>query len=171
METQDNLEPVSNPDREERSRVVSILVIGGVVILLLFGGLLLLTRSTTKPGASRAAAHLPFGADEQAYAGNIHFQNIDLSHASNYLDQEFVYVAATVSNDGTRKIRALEATVEFHDPFNQVILRNSQRIIDLTDQPLDPAQQRAFQITIDQKLPSTWNQQDPAIRVTGLALE
>jgi hypothetical protein len=173
MEPDENLEPVNEADREgreERSRAVSILVIGGVVVLILFGGLLLLTRSN-KPHPGAAAVRLPFGPGEQAYAANIHFQNLDLSHASNYLDQEFVYVSAAVSNDGTRKIRALEATVEFHDPFNQVILRDSQRVIDTTDPPLGPGEQRAFQITIEQKIPSTWNQQDPAVRVTGLSLE
>ncbi|MGA3293479.1 MAG: FxLYD domain-containing protein [Candidatus Acidiferrales bacterium] len=171
MEPEDNLEPVSNAEREERSRIVSILVIGAVVVLLLFGGLLLLTRRTKPHPVGAGAARLPFGAGEQAYAGRIHFHNLDLSHASNYLDQEFVYVSGTVSNDGARKVRALEATVEFHDPFNQVILRDTQRLIEPTDQPLGAGEQRGFQITIEQKIPSEWDQQYPTVRVTGLVFE
>lgn len=157
-------------DREERSRFPAAFAVGAVVVLLLLGGLLLLNRSL-QPKRSVAAAKLPFGAEEQAYAGRIHFQNLALSHANNFLNQEFTYVTGTVSNDDVKVVRALQVTVEFHDPFNQVILRQSDRLIEPTDQPLGPKQQRSFQVTIEQRLPAEWNQQDPSIRVSGLVLE
>ena len=157
-------------DREERSRFPAAFAVGAVVVLLLLAGLLLLNRSI-QPKRSVAAAKLPFGAYEQAYAGRIHFQDIALSHANNFLNQEFTYVTGTVSNDDVKALRALEVTVEFHDPLNQVILRQSDRLIEPTDQPLGPKQQRSFQVTIDQRLPAEWNQQYPSIRVTGLVLE
>jgi hypothetical protein len=52
-----------------------------------------------------------------------------------------------------------------------VILRERQRVVELTAAPLSPGQQRDFQITIEQHIPSEWNQQYPSIRVTGLVLE
>jgi hypothetical protein len=171
MEPEHNLDPViTDESHEERSRILSILVVGGVIVLILFGGLLLLTRST-KPRPTGAAAHLPFDADAAAYAGHISFQNLALSHADNFLNQEFVYVNGTISNDGTRSVRALELTVEFHDPFNQVVLRETGRVIAPPDQPLAAGQQRNFQVTIEQRLPSTWNQQYPSVRITGLVFE
>jgi hypothetical protein len=164
---------VDNQDtagREERSRFPAAFAIGAVVVLRLLAGLLLLNRSI-QPKRSVAAAKLPFGSYEQAYAERIHFQDLALSHANNFLNQEFTYVTGTVSNDDVKVIRALQVTVEFHDPFNQVILRQSDRLIEPTDQPLGPKQQRNFQVTIEQRLPAEWNQQYPSIRVTGLVLE
>jgi hypothetical protein len=163
-------EPASDQERGNGRGFPAAFAVGAVVVLLLFGGLLLLTRSTA-PRKTTAAAALPFGAEEQNYAANIHFQNVDFSQASNLLNQEFTYATGKISNDGSRAVRALELTLEFHDQFNQVILREKQRPIDLAGAPLPPGQQRDFQITVEQHIPSTWDQQYPSIRVSGLVLQ
>lgn len=142
---------------------------GALVVLLLFGGLLLLTR-TMRLNAPPAAEKFPFGAPEQAYAEHIHFTNIEMSRAANFLNQEFTYVTGRVSNDGARTLRGLAVTLEFHDPFNQVILRETQSLVDSKTRPLDGGQRRDFQITLEH-VPAEWNQQYPTIRVTGLILE
>jgi hypothetical protein len=144
--------------------------IGVVIILILFAGLLLLTHST-QPKKSAAETRLPFGAAEQSYAPNIHFHDVELSQADNLLNQKFTYATGKISNDGTRTVRAVEVTLEFHDQFNQVILRETQRVVDSMAGPFPPGQQRDFQVTIERDIPSTWNQQYPSIQVTGLALE
>ncbi len=66
---------------------------------------------------------------------------------------------------------AIEAVVEFHDAFQQVILSEIERPIHRTDAPLEVSKQREFQITIDQGIPSGWDQQYPSIRITGFVLE
>jgi hypothetical protein len=165
------MEPAIDPDRRDRSGFPAAFAIGAVIVLLLFAGLVLLTRST-QPHRTTAAATLPFGAEEQNYAAaNIHFQDVAFSQSSNLLNQEFTYATGKISNDGSRTVRGLEITLEFHDQFNQVILRETQRAVELTAAPLPPGQQRDFQITIEQHIPSTWNQQYPSIRVTGLVLQ
>jgi hypothetical protein len=163
-------EPATDQERKSGSGFPAAFAVGAVVVLLLFGGLLLLTRSN-EPHKAAKAAPLPFGAEEQNYAANIHFQDVEFSQASNLLNQEFTYATGKVSNDGSRAVRALELTLEFHDQFNQVILREKQRAIELTGAPLPAGQQRDFQITVEQHIPSTWNQQYPSIRVTGLVLQ
>jgi hypothetical protein len=164
------MEPGENPDREERSRFPAALAAGAVVILVLAGVVVLLAHFISPPRQA-ADVTLPFGATEQAYAAQIHFQNLQLSHSTNLLNQEFTYVGGIVSNDGPRAVDAIEVVVEFHDPFHQVILKETERPIRRTDQPLRVAEQREFQITIEQGLPSSWDQQYPSIRVTGLTLE
>ena len=163
-------EPATDQDRKDGSGFPAAFIIGAIVVLLLFGGLLLLTRSN-QPHKTAAAAALPFGAEEQNYAANIHFQDVDFSQASNLLNQEFTYATGKISNDGSRAVRALELTLEFHDQFNQVILREKQRPVDLTGPSLPPGQARDFQITVEQHIPSMWNQQYPSIRVSGLVLQ
>jgi len=164
------MDPAESADRRGGRGFPAAFAVGAVVVLILFAGLLLLTRST-QSHKTTAPARLPFDAEEQSYAANIHFLGVEFSQSSNMLNQEFTYATGKISNDGNRAVRALELTIEFHDPFNQVILRETQRVIDLTAPPLPPGQQRDFQVTIEQHIPSTWNQQYPSIRVTGLVLQ
>ena len=162
------MSPEEIPEREPRSQFPIAFAAGAVVVLLLLGGVILLSRGSHPKGAG-TEAKLPFGATEQAYAQHIHFNDIHMAKANNFLNQEFTYVTGTLSNDGARTIRALDVTLEFHDPFNQVILRENESLIGPKDQPLGGGQRRDFQITLEH-VPPEWNQQYPTIRVTGLAL-
>jgi hypothetical protein len=162
------MSPEEIPDREPSTQFPIAFAAGAVVVLLLLGGLVLLSRGSHPNGAG-TAVKLPFGPTEQAYAQHIHFNDIHMAKANNFLNQEFTYVTGTLSNDGARTIRALDVTLEFHDPFNQVILRENESLIGPKDQPLGGGQRRDFRITLEH-VPPEWNQQYPSIRVTGLIL-
>jgi hypothetical protein len=163
------MEPGETSYREEKRQFPIAFAAGAVIVLLIFGGFLILTR-VMRPHDSGTVVKLPFGAAEQAYAQNIHFLDIQLAHAANFLNQDFTYVAGTIFNDGPRKIRAMEVTVEFHDPFHQVILRDTNRLIAPGGVGLDAGQRSPFQVQMEH-LPAEWNRQNPSIRVTGLILE
>jgi hypothetical protein len=163
------MEPGETPYREERRRLPVAFLAGAIIVLLIFGGFLLLTHVMHSQSAA-TVVKLPFGPAEKAYAPHIQFLDIQLAHATNFLNQDFTYVAGTVLNDGTRKVRALEVTVEFHDPFHQVILRDTNQLIGSGAAPLDPGKHQDFQIQMEH-LPVEWDKQYPSIRVTGLALE
>jgi hypothetical protein len=162
------MEPGTSGYREDKSRLPVALAAGAGVVLLLLAGLIFVTRSMRTHG-SATEARLPFGSEEQAYAERIHFLDIQMARATNFLNQEFTYVGGTVSNDGTRTIRALEITLEFHDFMDQVVLRETQQLIGAATRPLEGGQRREFQVTLDH-VPATWNQQYPSIRVSGLIL-
>jgi hypothetical protein len=163
------MEPGETSYREERSRMPVAFLAGIVIVLLIFGAFLLLTHVMRSHSAA-TVVKLPFGPTEQAYAPHIQFLDIQLAHATNFLNQDFTYVAGTILNDGTSKVRGLEVTVEFHDPFHQVILRDTNQVIGPADAPLDPGKHRDFQIQMEH-LPAQWDKQYPSIHVTGLALE
>lgn len=144
---------------------------GLVVVALVVAGITLLSRHTksAKPVAN-AQAHLPFGPEEQQAATHIHFQQIQLSEATNLLNQRFTYVTGIVSNDGTRTVDDVEVTIEFRDILNQVALRDTRRLFGPDGaQPLGNGQNHDFQITFE-SFPSEWNHQLPSIRVVGVAL-
>jgi hypothetical protein len=163
------MEPGESSYAEDRSRFRIAFGVGVVAVLLIFGGFLVLAR-VMRSHDSATVVKLPLGAGEQAYAQNIHFLGIQLAHAANFLNQDFTYVAGTIFNDGPRQIRAIEVTVEFHDPFRQVILRDTNRLISPGGDALDAGQRRPFQITMEH-LPAEWDKQYPSIRVSGLILE
>lgn len=161
--------PVAEPEHEEKSDFPLAFAAGAIVVLLLIGGIFLLAHFA-RPRGPAPNEKIPFGAAEQAYAGHIHFANVQMARAKNMLDQEFTYIAGTMSNDGTRTVQGLDVVIEFKDPFNQVILRDSERIIGASTGSVGPGLTRDFQITLEH-IPPEWNQQYPVFRVTGLLLE
>lgn len=142
----------------------------GVVIVAILGGVLALLMNNTKPHGPAAAPQLPFGPQEQAYSQRIQFQGIQMAHSTNFLNQEFTFVAGTISNGGDRAIVALQVTIEFHDQFNQVILRDSERLIVPPAPPIPAGRGRDFQVILE-RIPSDWNRQYPSIHVAGLILQ
>ncbi len=90
------------------------LVAGLIVVLVLGGGLYWWSRSShgAVPGAP---VSLPMGPDEQAYSSQIQFTDVQLSRASNMLEQEITYVDGTISNNGPRAVAEIEVSLEFHD--------------------------------------------------------
>ncbi len=165
------MEPeVAAPPRRKSSSFPAAFAIGVVITLLLAGGLVWLTRVAQSRGPA-PIGRLPFGPNEQAYAQQIHFQPGEMSQATNFLNQEFTYVAGSVTNAGPRTLRGLDVVLEFRDPFNQVVLRDPQRIILTDGQPLKAGESRDFNVTLGAHLPTEWNRQYPAVRVTGLLLE
>ena len=163
--------PENNSEREEGSRLPVAFAAGVGVVLILAAGLVLLTRVAHSHGRGTATDKLPFGSAEHSYAPQIHFEGGQMSQATNLLNQEFTYVAGTITNNGPRNLGGVDVVFEFHDPFNQVILRDTQRLIDPKAEPLAVGHSRDFQITLGEHIPSDWNQQYPSIRVAGLILE
>ena len=93
-----------------------------------------------------------------------------MSRAANFLNQEVTYVFCTVENGGDRKVQQIEITIEFHDPFNQVILRDKQRLMGDGAAPIGPHEKRDIQISYE-TMPAQWNQAYPTMNITGLQLE
>jgi hypothetical protein len=163
------LEPEERIQDQERSRFPATFVAGLAVIAIVAGIVVLLSHFVKTPQQA-VDAPLPFGAAEQAYAPYIHFQDLRLSQSDNLINQHFTYIAGIISNDGPRAVAAVEVLVEFHDQFKQVILKDTLRPVHRSDAPLKAAEQREFNLAIDQGLPTTWDQQYPAIRITGVVL-
>jgi hypothetical protein len=151
---------------EERSRLPVAFLAGIAIVALLVGGAVLLSRYST-PASSQPEKPLPMGVAEQTYVPRIHFLEPKMSRAANFLNQEVTFIFGTVENGGDRKIQQIEITIEFHDPFNQVVLRDKQRLFLPTAPPFLPGQQRDFQVGYEH-IPPQWNNGYPEIRVTGL---
>ena len=154
---------------EERSRLpVAFLV--GIAIVAVLVGVALLASKYSAPAGSEIEKPLPMGPAELAYAPQIHFLEPKMSRAANFLNQEVTYVFCTVENGGDRKVQQIEITIEFHDPFNQVILRDKQRLFLPSAPPFLAGQQRDVQIPYEH-IPVQWNNVFPSIVVSGLAFK
>jgi hypothetical protein len=154
---------------EEKSRGPLVLLIGIAAALLLIGIFYLVGRLSPAP-VKAVEQPLPMGPTEQAYVPQIQFLEPKVARAANFLNQEVTFVFGTVLNNGPRPIRQIEITLEFHDVFNQVVLRDKQRLFSPTAVPLGPNERRDFQLGYE-TLPAQWNQAYPTIRITGLQLQ
>lgn len=161
--------PGDSLDYEEKSRF-PVAFLAGVVVVLILAGLLAFAIEKSKPTGVAAAKNLPFAAQEQAYAPKIQFTAIQMAHSTNFLNQEFTFVAGTIVNNGEKAIVALQVNIVFLDQFNQVILRDSEMLLQPPVAPLQAGQMRDFQVILE-RIPSDWNRQYPSIRVSGLVLQ
>jgi hypothetical protein len=157
-------------EKSSSSRFLLGLAAGAGIMLLLVAGGAMLSRGSGGAKGGGEAPQVPFGPAEQAYAAQIRFSSLQLSQATNMLHQQFTYVVGSVTNTGTRTVRGIEVTVEFHDLIQQLVLRGTAPVIPPAAGPLAPGQERAFQLTFE-GVPPSWNQHPPSIRVSGLELQ
>lgn len=125
------------------------------------------------PGAERHSnsgardAHLPFGPGEQAYAPKIQIENLTMSRAENFLNQEVTTLAGGLTNTGNQSLGNVEVTVEFSDELGQVVLRDSRVLFASPAALVAPGERRDFEISFEH-IPNSWNVQRPLVRVSGL---
>jgi hypothetical protein len=145
------------------------LAAGAGVVLLLLAGLYALTRQS-QTAAPPQEQHLPFGDAEKAYAERLKFSEQKMGRAGNFLGQEVTFLFGTLSNNGPRAVRDVEVLIEFRDQFNQVVLRETRRLLGRRAPPLPAGQNREYQIAFEH-VPVDWNVQYPGMRIVGLLFE
>lgn len=150
----------------KRGLSVVLLAAIGVSALALIAAVFWTGRSSPS-SSSNSAAHMPFGPAEQAYAANLAIENIALSQATNFLNQEVTIVAADLVNGGDRPLGNAEVSVEFFDELNQVVLREIRPAFAARELALPPGQRRKFEMSIEH-IPPSWNMQQPTMRIVGL---
>ncbi len=155
---------------EEKKRQMPVAFLFGLVVVGLLVAAVVLYSRFGGSSAPEKPKPLPMGAQEQAYVANIKFTDPKMSRASNFLNQEVTFIFGTVVNDGPRAIRQIEVTIEFHDVFNQVVLRDTQRLLSPSEDPIGPGQQRDFQLSYEH-ISDQWNVQYPRVKITGLDLK
>jgi hypothetical protein len=144
----------------------ALLLATAALVIVLAGFYLWPGRQSPSRGGVQEV-HPPFGPAERAYAPKIAIENLALSRAENFLHQEVTTLAGELVNSGDRALREVEVTVEFYDDMNQVALRESRLAVDSSHPPFAPGERRPFDISFEH-IPTSWNMQQPVVRVTGL---
>jgi hypothetical protein len=157
------ISPPQPPERGQFSFALFVAAAAVVIVLSAF----YLWPGRQSPSRGTPETHPPFGPAERAYAPKIHFENLGLSRAENFLNQEVTILNGDAVNTGDRALSELEMTVEFVDQMNQIALREARSIVSATAAPLAPGERRTLEISFEH-IPATWNLQFPFVRVTGL---
>ncbi|HKM66827.1 MAG TPA: hypothetical protein VJX70_06645 [Candidatus Acidoferrum sp.] len=146
--------------------LLSVLVLAAVAF-----GLWHILKPTEGPAPRTALTDLPakMSSAEEAYARNIRIENVALSRAENFIRQEVTILNADAVNGGPQSIASLSVTVEFSDDLHQVVLRERRGVSGTPPAVLGAGQSRHFEISFD-RVPSSWNMQQPSVQVTHLQL-
>jgi hypothetical protein len=146
-----------------------VLIIGAAGMIILVSVLYWAIQNAPAP-VKPPPILLAMGPVETEYVPHIEFLEPQVARATNFLNQEVTFVFGTVKNNGPRPIKQIEVTLEFHDVFGQIVLRDKDRLFSEDAIPLESYHMRDFQITYE-TLPAQWNQGYPTLRITGLALQ
>ena len=114
-------------------------------------------------GAGRQA----LTAEQKAYLPSMVFADLQMSAAVNFLGDTVTYLDGKVTNQGAKQVRRLDVELNFVDPFNQVVLRETAHVLDDRNAPLPPGETHAFRVTFDH-MPAEWNQAPPSIKAVFL---
>ena len=153
------------PQPPDRSQFNFALTLAAAAVVIVLGGLYFLPGRQSPSRGTALEAH--FGPAEQAYAPQLHLENVALSRAENFLHQEVTTLSGDLVNAGDRSLRAVELTIEFTDDLHQVVLRETQSVLAPGAAALVPAERRSFEVSFEH-IPSSWNMQQPIARITGL---
>jgi hypothetical protein len=160
---------IQTPDRAQpdRGRFNFALVLAVAAVLIILVALFAWPGRQSPPGAAPQASHLPFGPAEQAYAPKIRVEVSPLTRAENFLHQEVTTLSGELVNTGDRAVSGVEITIEFFDDMNQIALREQRAALAPGAPPLAPGEHRSFEVSFEH-ISSSWNRQQPLVRVTGL---
>jgi hypothetical protein len=156
---------IESPEEPQRGRGRSWVAWMGAATILV--ALIFVMWPASERRASLRASHLPFGAPQRAYAPNLHIENLALSRAENFLNQEVTTVGGEITNAGDRPVSDVEITLEFADEMGQIVLRESRSVFTPQAAPLAPGATRNFEISFEH-IPSSWNIEKPAVHVSGI---
>jgi hypothetical protein len=107
---------------------------------------------------------------EQMSTGRIQIENMAIHRAENFLHQEVTILDFDLGYAGEQNITGLTVTFEFFDDLHQVVLRETRTVLAAPSAPLGPGQRRTFTVAFD-RIPASWNLQQPSVRVTYLQLD
>jgi hypothetical protein len=159
---------MQSPEEDKRG-IPIVLITGAIALVILIGVIVWLSRYAPEP-VKPPEVPLAMGPAEQEYVSHIEFLAPQVARATNFLNQEVTFVFGTVKNNGPRPVKQIEITMEFHDVFKQVVLRDKERLFSPDAIPLESYHMRDFQITYE-RLPAQWDQAYPSMKITGLALQ
>lgn len=161
----------NQPEPEQRKPLPLNILLGALVVIGIALAFWLAFKapqgSSSRAGSSSVSQ--PMSQAEQAYAKSIQIENVALSRAENFIHQEVTILNADAVNAGQQTVAGLGVTVEFFDDLHQVVLRESRSVLGSPSTALTPGQRRTFSISFD-RVPASWNLQQPSVQVTYLQL-
>jgi hypothetical protein len=166
-------QPFENPEAQQSKSKSSRLTTGiaAVVAAAILTSLWFLFEPLQDRRATslQETVALKMNPAEREYAKKIEIGNIAMSRAENFLHQEVTTLKGELYNGGSERVLGLVLTTEFSDDMNQIVLRETRKVLGSPEVALSPGERRTFEISFEH-IPNSWNMQAPTIRIARLQL-
>ena len=162
----------NQPEPEHRKPLPLNILLGALVVVAIALTFWFAFKAPRGSSSRVAPTHVsvPMSQAEQMSAGRIQIENMAFRRAENFLHQEVTILDFDVSYAGEQTITGLTVTFEFFDDLHQVVLRETRNVLSAPSAPLGPGQRRSFSVSFD-RVPPSWNLQQPSVRVAYLQLD
>ena len=136
------------------------------LILLLFGGAAYWLANRPKSDPASAA----ISADAKQYVRNLDLAEVDMKATDSFVSHRIVEINGKNPNKGDRRVKLIELTCIFPDPYGQPLSRERVAIIRPNKGGLPPGETKSFRLPFDQ-LPPAWNQRLPQLVIAQIEFE
>jgi len=166
-----DIDPISDTSDEKQNRPIITFVIAAVVVtaMSLSAWFLFHEPPQNRNSLNGATIKVNISQAEKDYLSKLFVKDIKLSRAENFLHQEVTILTGTIMNSGSQTVTELDLAVQFSDQMDQVALKETRGILGTPPVPIGPGQERTFEIAFEH-VPSSWNMQQPTIRVAHITL-
>ncbi len=106
----------------------------------------------------------------KAYTRNLKLSEVELKATDSAMAKALVEIIGKITNNGDRKVRLVELTCIFYDPYGQVVLRERVQVVRPKSGALAPTETKPFRMPFD-SIPGSWNQAMPQLVVAQIQFE
>jgi|HubBroStandDraft_2_1064218.scaffolds.fasta_scaffold960346_1 hypothetical protein len=163
----------NQPEPEQRKPLPLNLLLGALVVVGIAVSFWFAFRGPAGSSSRsvQSGVSVPMSQAKQMYGIRIEIENMAIRREENFLHQEVTILDADVINAaGQQSIIGLTFTFEFFDDLHQVVLRETRSVLASPSAPLGPGQRRSISASFD-RVPSSWDRQQPSMRVAYLQIE
>jgi hypothetical protein len=157
---------ITGPSPKKKKEFPTGLAIALAVILSVGGGAAWYF-SQPRDNANQAPVLTPEAKD---YVKNLKLSGVELKATDSAMAKSLVEIVGNITNNGDRKLKLVELTCIFYDPYNQVVLRDRVAIVRPKTGGLAPTETKGFRMPFDDLAPS-WNQAMPQLVIAQIQFE
>ncbi len=161
------LEPANSPEPQPRNWVP--FAVGGALVILTVAVIWLFARNSAPAGP----------APPPPYAAQVHFGDIKMATAQNFMGATVTYLDGKVTNAGDKAVTQATVEVLFKNSLDQICQQERVALrvledrpgyedpVNLAQSPLAPGQVRRFRLTFEH-VSGDWNGQYPSLTLVNL---
>ncbi len=113
----------------------------------------------------------PGQPDFEAYKNKVRIEDVTASIGINFAGNRYASIEGIISNEGSRKLEAMEVHLTLYDVYDKVCKEVTKTIlrpgIGLNPDPLDPLEKRSFNVWIE-SIDQLWNPKRVELEISGL---
>lgn len=109
-------------------------------------------------------------AEAKAYVRNLKLSETELKATDSAMAKALVEIVGKITNNGPRKLKLVELSCIFYDPYGQVVLRDRVAIVRTKTGGLAPGETKPYRMPFD-NIPNSWNQAMPQLVIAQIQFE